>query len=161
MQIAKDCAVAIEYTLTDDEGKVIDTSTGRSPLWYLHGHENIVPGLEKALTGKSEGDKLKVSVPPEEGYGTYDESRTFEVPRSELPPTIQPEKGMELTMHGPGGHGVPVVVLKVKLNSVILDGNHPLAGKTLHFEVEVASVRKAKKEELSHGHVHGPGGHHH
>lgn len=161
MQIAKDAVVSLEYTLKDESGKVLDTSTGRSPLLYLHGHDNIVPGLEKALTGKSVGDSLDVVVAPEEGYGVYDESRTFEVPRSELPANIQPQKGMELTMRGPNGHSVPVTILKVKLNTVVMDGNHPLAGKSLHFHVQVTGVRKAKKEELTHGHAHAPGGHHH
>ncbi len=161
MQIAKDSVVSIEYTLTDDNGAILDQSAGRGPLWYLHGHENIVPGLEKALGGKSVGDKLTVSVPPEDGYGAYDETQTFEVPRSELPATIQPQKGMELTMRSPNGHSVPVTILKVKPSSVVMDGNHPLAGKTLHFAVEVSGVRKATKEELAHGHVHAPGGHHH
>jgi FKBP-type peptidyl-prolyl cis-trans isomerase SlyD len=148
MQIAKDFVVSIEYTLTDDDGNVIDQSAGNGPLSYVHGHDQIVPGLEKALTGKRVGDKLSVSVPPEEGYGAYDEELVFEVPRSELPPSIQPVKGMDLSMSGPDGNPVPVTIIKVKLNSVTLDGNHPLAGKTLHFAVDVSGVRKATPEDL-------------
>jgi len=161
MQITKDAVASIEYTLTDESGKVLDTSTGRGPLLYLHGHDNIVPGLEKALEGKSVGDKLEVVVPPERGYGVYDDTRTFEVPRSELPANIQPQKGMELSMRGPNGQSVPVTIVKVKISTVVMDGNHPLAGKSLHFAVEVTEVRKAKKEELTHGHAHAAGGHGH
>lgn len=161
MQIAKNAVAALQYTLTDEAGTVLDTSEGRGPLYYLHGHGNLVPGLEKALEGKAAGDKLDVVLSPEEGYGAYDETKTIEVPKSEIPADIQLQKGLQLTMSGPGGHSVPVTVLKVKLNTVLLDGNHPLAGKSLHFQVEVTEVRKAKKEELTHGHAHGPGGHHH
>jgi len=161
MQIAKDSVVAMTYILKDDDGKVIDTNVGKQAMFYLHGHGNVVPGLEKALLGKSAGDEITVSVPPEEGYGQYDETRTFEVPKSELGPQVTPQKGMLLTMRGPNGMAVPVTVLKVKLNSVIMDGNHQLAGKSLHFSVKVDKVRKAKKDELAHGHAHGPGGHGH
>jgi len=161
MKITRDTVAAITYTLKDDEGKTIDTNVGRSPLFYLHGHGNLVVGLEKKLEGLGEGDRVETVVSPEEGYGNYDESRTFEVPKSELGPNVNPQKGMQLTMRGPGGRALPVTVLKVKLQSVVLDGNHQLAGKNLHFDVTVDSVRKAKKEELAHGHAHGPGGHGH
>ncbi len=161
MKIAKDVVAAITYTLKDDDGKTIDTNVGRDALYYLHGHGNLVPGLEKQLEGKGAGESVETVVSPEEGYGNYDESRTFEVPKSELGPNVQPQKGMMLTMRGPNGMAVPVTVLKVKLQSVILDGNHQLAGKNLHFSVTVENVRKAKKEELTHGHAHGPGGHGH
>lgn len=161
MEIAKDSVVAMTYTLKDDDGKVLDTNVGKSPLHYLHGHGNIVPGLEAALVGKSAGDTVEVTVEAKDGYGEYDESRTFEVPKSELGPNVTPQKGMVLTMRGPNGVSVPVTVLKVKLRTVVMDGNHQLAGKNLHFEVEVNSVRKAKKDELAHGHAHGPGGHGH
>ena len=161
MEIAKDRVVAMTYTLKDDAGKVLDSNVGQAPMVYLHGHGNIVPGLERALAGKTVGDKVEVVVAPEDGYGTYDESRQFEVPKSELGPNVTPQKGMVLTMRGAGGMAVPVTVLKVKLRTVVMDGNHQLAGKNLHFSVEVNSVRKAKKDELAHGHAHGPGGHGH
>jgi FKBP-type peptidyl-prolyl cis-trans isomerase SlyD len=161
MEIEKDRVVAINYTLTDDEGKVLDTNQGKTSLYYLHGHGNLVPGLEKALVGKSAGDKVSTKVPPEDGYGEYDASRQFEVPKGELGPQVTPQKGMVLSMRGPNGMAVPVTVLKVKLRTVVMDGNHQLAGKNLNFEVDVVSVRKAKKEELAHGHAHGPGSHGH
>ncbi len=161
MKITKDAVAAITYTLKDDDGKTIDTNVGQDALFYLHGHGNLVPGLEKHLEGKSAGDSIETVVSPEEGYGAYDETRTFEVPKSELGPNVTPQKGMVLTMRGPNGMAVPVTVLKVKLQSVLLDGNHRLAGKNLHFSVSVQSVRKAKKEELAHGHAHGPSGHGH
>lgn len=161
MKIAKDVVAGITYTLRDDEGKVLDTNQSKDPMSYLHGHGNLVPGLEKALLGKTVGDSIEVVVAPEEGYGQYDDTRIFEVPKEELGPQVSPQKGMVLTMRGPGGMAVPVTVLKVKLRSVVLDGNHQLSGKNLHFAVTINSVRKAKKEELSHGHAHGPGGHGH
>lgn len=161
MEIAKDRVAAITYTLTDDDGKVLDTNRGKTPLYYLHGHGNLVPGLERALLGKSSGDTIETVVAPEDGYGVYDESRQFEVPKTELAPNVNPQKGMVLTMRGPNGVSVPVTVLKVKLRSVLMDGNHRLSGKNLHFSVEVKSVRKATKEELAHGHAHGPTGHGH
>lgn len=161
MKIAKDAVVGMIYTLRNDEGKVIDTNEGKPPMYYLHGHGNIVPGLERALEGKSAGDSIEVSVPASAGYGQYDETRTFEVPKSELGPNVRPQKGMILTMRGPDGMAMPVTVLKVKLNSVVMDGNHQLAGKDLHFAVKIQQVRRAKKEELAHGHAHGPAGHAH
>jgi len=161
MIIKPNAVAAIIYTLKDDEGKTIDTNVGRSPLYYLHGHGNLVPGLEKELEGKAKGDSVQTVVSPEQGYGTYDETRTFEVPKAELGPNINPQKGMVLSMRGPNGGAIPVTVLKVKLNSVVLDGNHELAGKNLHFSVTIEEVRKATKEELTHGHAHGPTGHGH
>jgi FKBP-type peptidyl-prolyl cis-trans isomerase SlyD len=161
MEIAKDRVAAITYTLKDDDGKVLDTNRGKTPLFYRHGYGNLVPGLERELLGKSVGDTIETVIAPEDGYGAYDETRQFEVPKTELGPNVTPQKGMVLTMRGPGGTAVPVTVLKVKLRTVLMDGNHRLAGKNLHFTVEVNSVRKAKKEELAHGHAHGPGGHGH
>jgi FKBP-type peptidyl-prolyl cis-trans isomerase SlyD len=161
MIISHDAVAVITYTLKDDEGKTIDTNVGQSPLHYLHGHGNLVPGLEKELEGKSAGDRIQITVAPEQGYGQYDAARSFEIPKTELGPNINPQKGMILSMRGPNGVAMPVTILKVKLNTVVLDGNHQLAGKNLHFDVTVQSVRKAKKEELAHGHAHGPGGHGH
>ncbi len=161
MEIEKDRVVAIEYVLRDDDGNVLDRSKSSGPLHYLHGHGNIIPGLERVLRGKVAGDEFEATIEPQDGYGEYDATRTFEIPKSELGPEVVPQKGMVLTMTGPGGVQVPVTVLKVKLNSVVLDGNHTLAGKRLHFTGKVAHVRQAKKEELSHKHAHVPGQHHH
>jgi FKBP-type peptidyl-prolyl cis-trans isomerase SlyD len=161
MDVQANRVVAIDYTLKGDDGQVIDSSDGREPLYYLHGHQNIVEGLEKALEGKNVGDFVEVSVPPEQGYGTRDESRVFEVPKTSLPEDLTPTKGMVLHMSSPDGGRLPVTVTKVKLKSIEVDANHELADKTLHFSVTIKEVRKATKDEMTHGHAHGPGGHHH
>lgn len=159
--IKNDCAVAMHYVLRDDDGNVIDQSPEGEPLWYLHGHENIVPGLESALTGAAVGDQKNVTVSPEEGYGVREEEMVLTVPRDQLPPELEPEVGMELGMETPEGHHMAVRIAEVHADHVILDANHELADVTLHFEVRIDAVRDASAEELEHGHVHGPGGHHH
>jgi FKBP-type peptidyl-prolyl cis-trans isomerase SlyD len=161
MKIERDRVVAIDYTLRGDDGEVIESSEQHAPLYYLHGHDNIVPGLEDELDGKQEGDSLEVAVPPERGYGAWDEKNVFDVPKNQLPPDVTPQKGMDLHMTTNDGRRRAVRIKAVRINSVLVDGNHDLAGKTLHFKVTVRSVRKATKDELSHGHAHGPGGHHH
>lgn len=160
MQIARNKVVSIHYTLRDEQGTVIDSSSGRGPLAYLHGKGNIIPGLEQALAGKGAGDKLDVTVAPEQGYGARDERLVQIIPRSRLPAGTELRSGMQLRTNGPRGPRV-VTVMKVERDFVTVDGNHPLAGRTLHFSVEVAEVRKATHEEVAHGHVHGPGGHQH
>lgn len=161
MRIENDTVVSIDYTLKNDQGEVLDTSEGHGPLHYLHGHGNIVEGLESALGGRSVGDSLDVTVPPELGYGTHSDELVFDVPREQLPKDVTPHKGMELSMTSDDGHTVPVRIRSVKPTSVQMDANHELAGVTLHFHVAVRDVRKATEEELQHGHAHGPGGHHH
>jgi FKBP-type peptidyl-prolyl cis-trans isomerase SlyD len=160
VQIARNKVVAIHYTLRDEQGAVIDSSSDRGPLAYLHGKGNIIPGLENALAGKSAGDKLDVTVAPEQAYGLRDERLVQIIPRSRFPVGTELVAGMKLRTDGRQGPRV-VTVMKVERDFVTVDGNHPLAGRTLHFSVEVAEVRKATHEEVSHGHVHGPGGHHH
>jgi FKBP-type peptidyl-prolyl cis-trans isomerase SlyD len=152
--------VSIHYTLKADSGQVIDSSAGGEPLAYLHGHGNLVPGLERELTGKNAGDRLQVKISPADGYGEYDPRLVQRVPRRTLKGVGNVRVGMRLhaqTDHGPK----PVTVTQISGDMVTLDGNHPLAGKNLHFDVEIAAVRAATEEELSHGHVHGAGGHHH
>ncbi len=161
MKITENCIVAIDYSLKAEDGSLIDTSEGDEPLYYLHGSGQIVPGLEGALLGKSEGDKLAVTVKPEEGYGPRRTDRVLTVPRSSLPEGETPEVGMQLEAVGRRGEHIVLWVTEVHDETVTLDGNHPLAGQTLYFDVEVKSVREATKEELSHGHAHGPDGHHH
>jgi FKBP-type peptidyl-prolyl cis-trans isomerase SlyD len=160
VQIARNRVVSIHYTLRDEQGAVIDSSSGRGPLAYLHGKGNIIPGLEQALDGKAAGDRIDVTVPPEQGYGSRDERLVQIVPRTRFAEGTNLSPGMQLRTSGARGPGV-VTVVKVERDFVTVDGNHPLAGRTLHFSVEVAEVRKATHEEISHGHVHGPGGHHH
>ena len=158
MQIGAKKAVSFHYSLRDDEGTVLDSSEGRPPLTYLHGEGNIVPGLERALEGKSAGDEVKATVPPEEGYGERDDDNIRNVPRRKLPEgKIEPGMRLRLqTNEGP----VPALVTAVSGDYVTVDANHPLAGMTLHFDVTVVEVRDATAEELEHGHVHGPGDHH-
>lgn len=160
MQIAERTVASFNYTLTNAAGEVIDSSEGRSPLAYLHGAGNIVPGLEKEMTGRKAGDRFEVVVQPEDGYGQPNPMLVQTVPREAFQGVDSIEVGMEFQAQTPQGP-LAVVVSKVDAEEVTVDGNHPLAGKTLHFAIEVTDVRDASVEELAHGHVHGPGGHHH
>lgn len=160
MSITRDSVVTIHYTLKDDTGAVIDSSASGEPLAYLHGHGNIVPGLERELTGRNAGDKVSVRVPPADGYGEYDKNLLQSVPRSALRGIKDVQPGMHLhaqTEEGPR----TVTVTHVTDNMVTLDGNHPLAGKHLNFDIQIEDVRQATDEELAHGHIHGPHGHGH
>ncbi len=160
MNISENCVASIHYTLTDGEGKVIDTSEGQEPLAYLHGAGNIIPGLEKALLGKTVGDKFNVSIPAAEAYGVRDDSMVQELPSNMFSGIENIEVGMEF--HAETEQGLQVVtVTKVEGDNVTIDGNHPLAGVDLNFDVEVADIRAASAEEMEHGHAHGAGGHHH
>ena len=161
MQIAQDKVVLIHYTLTDDGGKVLDSSSGGDPLAYLHGQGNIIPGLEKALEGRQAGDKLDVKVAPAEGYGERDDQLVQQVPRRAFGGVQNVQPGMQFHAQSAQGQMRVVTVTHVQGDMVTVDGNHPLAGEVLVFDVEVAEVRDATGEELEHGHVHGPGGHHH
>jgi FKBP-type peptidyl-prolyl cis-trans isomerase SlyD len=160
MLIAQDKVVLIHYTLTDDAGKVLDSSASGEPLAYLHGQGNIIRGLEQALAGKQAGDKLNVRVEPAEGYGERDDKLVQQVPRRQFGGAkVQP--GMQFHAQTAGGHPRVVTVTRIQGDMVTVDANHPLAGEVLNFDVEVTDVRDATAEELAHGHVHGPGGHHH
>ena len=159
MTITRDSVVTIHYTLKDDQGAVIDSSASGEPLAYLHGHGNIVPGLERELTGRNAGDKLSVSVGPPEGYGEYDKELVQSVPRRALRGIKDVQPGMHLHAQTEAGTRT-VTVTRVQGDMVTLDANHPLAGKNLNFDIQIEDVRQATAEELSHGHVHGPGGHH-
>jgi len=161
MQIDQDKVVLIHYTLTNDKGEVIDSSSGGEPLAYLHGQGNIIPGLEKALEGKQAGDKLDVKVAPADGYGERDDQLVQQVPRRAFSGVQNVQPGMQFHAQTSGGNTRVVTVTRVAGDMVTVDGNHPLAGENLSFAVEVTEVRDATEEELSHGHVHGPGGHHH
>ncbi len=161
MKIEKGNVVGIDYSLHLGDGQVVDRSDPGDPLTYLHGEGQIVPGLESALEGLAVGDTKQVVVAPAEGYGDHDPRGVQEVPRTAFPPDFQPEVGMELTAQGPQGEPVPFSIREVKLESVVIDLNHPLAGKTLHFDVTVREVRPATDEEKEHGHAHGAHGHDH
>jgi len=160
MQIEKHAVVTLAYTLKDANDRIIDQSDDGS-FCYLHGASNIIPGLENALTGKAAGDELTVSVPPEEGYGVHDAGKTQAVPREMFPVEEEIVAGMQFHAQGPDGHQLVVTVVKVEDDRVTVDGNHPLAGVQLNFDVKVLEVREATGEEITHGHVHGPDGHHH
>ena len=157
--VGPDQVVSIEYHLTDEQGNLIDTSDGGEPLVYLHGHGQIIPGLEKALEGKPEGHKAKVVIPPADGYGESDPELVFTEPKSTF--EFEVEVGQILEASDEEGETYEYQVIGVDDEGIKLDGNHPLAGKTLTFDVTVVSVRPASATELSHGHVHGDGGHHH
>jgi len=160
MEIAKDTVVSIDYRLHLGDGNIVDESDEGEPLVYLHGYEEIVPGLEKALEGKKAGDSLKVTVAPEDAYGQYDKDGVEEVPREDFPPDMELEAGGIVTATDEEGDDVDFLVKEVREKTVVVDFNHPLAGKTLHFEVTVREVRKATPEELEHGHAHAPGHEH-
>ena len=160
MQITQDSVVLIHYTLTDDSGKTIDSSAGGEPLAYLHGNGNLIPGLEKALEGKQSGDQVNVKIAPAEGYGEYDKELVQRVPKRALKGIGNVYVGMQLQAQSEHGARA-VTVTQVAGDMVTIDGNHPLAGQNLNFDVKIEDVRAASEEELAHGHVHGPGGHHH
>lgn len=159
MEIADRRAVTITYTLRDDADKVLESSEGRDPLTYLHGVGNVVPGLEKALTGKKTGDVVKVSLTPTEAYGARDEKRVRNVPLRKLP-EAKVRAGQRYRVQTERGP-IMVLVTAVKGDYATVDMNHPFAGMNLHFDVTVVGVREATAEEMEHGHVHEPGGHHH
>ncbi|MBN1246104.1 MAG: peptidylprolyl isomerase [Anaerolineae bacterium] len=153
MKISDGKAVQIDYTLTNDAGKVLDTSEGRQPLAYLHGAGNIIPGLEKALAGKEAGDTLSVSIPPAEGYGERSEAMVMTADLAQFPNPQQVQVGARFHVQTDKGVHLATVT-EVTAAKAVLDLNHPLAGETLHFDVEVVGVKEATEEERSHGHVH-------
>ena len=154
MDISEKCVVAFHYTLTNDSGETLDSSDGREPLKYLHGAQNIVPGLEKALAGKKAGDELKVEVQPDDGYGDVNPEMVQKVPRAAFEGVDKIEPGMQFQAQGPAGQVQLITVKEVSGDEVTIDGNHPLAGETLHFEVKIEDVRAATEEEIAHGHAH-------
>ncbi len=157
--IGRDHVVSIDYRLTDEQGELIDTSDGAEPLVYLHGHGQIIPGLEAALDGKPQGHKDRVVIPPADGYGESDPELIFTEPKDSF--EFEVEVGQLLEARDEDGESYEYNVVAVDAKGVTLDGNHPLAGKTLTFDITVVDVRPATEEELAHGHVHGEGGHHH
>ncbi|MFP8967497.1 FKBP-type peptidyl-prolyl cis-trans isomerase [Pokkaliibacter sp. CJK22405] len=160
MQISKNAVVSMHYTLRNDAGDELDSSVGGQPLDYIHGNGNLIPGLEEQLEGRQAGEKLTATVPAEKAYGPRQDQLVQQVPRSAFGDIEQIEPGMRF--HAETEHGPHVVlVVDVDDENVTVDGNHPLAGETLHFEVDIQTVREATESELAHGHVHGPDGEHH
>ncbi|MBK6774947.1 MAG: peptidylprolyl isomerase [Flavobacteriales bacterium] len=156
MRVKNNSVVSFHYTLSDADGKLLDTSAGNEAFAYLQGAHMIVPGLEQQMEGRAVGDKFKAVVEPAHGYGEFDAALLQRVPIDKFGDQ-KVHEGMQFQA---GGHGV-FTVKEVADGKVLLDGNHALAGVTLHFDVEITEVRDATADELSHGHVHGPGGHHH
>ena len=159
MQIAPQAVVTIHYTLTDELGVTLDASTPDQPLVYLHGAGNLIAGLERELLGRRAGDRFAATIAPEEAYGERVADMIQQVPRDLFGEDQEVEVGMRFSGNTPQGP-ITVVVAAIDGDQVTLDGNHPMAGKTLHFDVTVAAVRPATAQELLHGHVHGPGCHH-
>lgn len=153
--------VSIEYVLLDESGNELDRSPEGEPLVYLHGARGIVPGLEEALAGKSAGDRVEVRVPPEKGYGPKRKIKPQEVLRSRFPAEANVVKGARFVTEGPEGRPMPIWVTKVQGRTIYVSPEHPLAGVTLCFDVNVRDVRDATDEEIAHGHAHGPHGHAH
>ena len=160
MQISDSKVVTLNYTLKDDDGNLIDQSQD-GQFVYLHGAQNIIPGLEIALTDKSKGDKVSVRIEPKEGYGEYSEKMIQNVDKAMFDAEQDLEVGQQFHAETPDGHMVTVTIKAVEENEITVDGNHPLAGVHLNFDVEIMDVRDASTEEVEHGHVHGPGGHQH
>jgi FKBP-type peptidyl-prolyl cis-trans isomerase SlyD len=159
--IADGHVVTIHYRLTLDDGSVADQSFGGEPMLYMHGAQNIVPGLERQLAGKKIGDKLDVVVPANEGYGEYDPAAEQTVPKSQFPANVELQVGMAFQTRGRNNQAMTVYVRTLKDDQVTITANHPLAGQRLNFAIEVLDVRRATADEKKHGHAHGPGGHHH
>lgn len=159
--VAKDMVVSFHYTLKNEKGDVLDSSSDGEPMAYLHGYHQIVPGLEAALLGKAAGAKFQVTVAPADGYGEREEEMVLSVPKKDwtLPDTVKAGEVIEL--QSPDGEVVPAIIVNISDEVVVLDANHPLAGESLYFDIQLMNVRAATKEELAHGHAHGPGGHHH
>jgi FKBP-type peptidyl-prolyl cis-trans isomerase SlyD len=158
-EVKDDTIVTLEYTLTID-GEVVDTSKGAQPIQFIQGQQQIIPGLEKELYGMAVGETKEVVVPPQEGYGDIDPENFAEVPRDQFPPQIPIQPGIQLELTDEQGERVGATIDSIEGDNVRLDFNHPLAGKELHFEVEVVDLRAATEEEIEHGHVHEDGHNH-
>ncbi|MEZ5505290.1 MAG: peptidylprolyl isomerase [Gammaproteobacteria bacterium] len=160
MNIAKDTVVQFHYTLKDDKGELIESTEGKDPMAYLHGHSNIIPGLEKALEGKAVGDSFTVTVEPQDGYGQRQENAMQRISLKHLQGARKWKPGMMAFVETDQGYRQVTVVKVGKFNADV-DTNHPLAGMTLVFDIQIADIREASEEEKAHGHAHGVGGHHH
>jgi len=153
--------VDLGYVLKNSKGETLDQTAPQEPFSYLHGTQQIVPGLENALVGLKTGDKKKVTVTPEEGYGDLDPELKMKVKRAQFPAGVDVKLGMQFETQTADGHGIVFTVEGINGDEISIDGNHPLAGETLHFDVEVFKIRDATDEEMEHGHAHGAHGHGH
>ncbi len=157
MTVADNCVVKIDYTLKNNQGQVLDSSSEKAPLAYIHGKGNLISGLEKELSGMKAGDRTEVVLQPSEAYGERQEGLVTSVPRTELAQIPELKEGIQLQAQTAQGVQV-LTVAEIKEDTVTLDANHPLAGEVLNFDVKVVEVREATEEEIAHGHVHGPDG---
>tara|TARA_R110002072_G_scaffold5527_10_gene35430 strand:- start:1439 stop:1918 length:480 start_codon:yes stop_codon:yes gene_type:complete len=154
VKIAQHQVVSIDYELKNDDGEVLDSSAGQEPLTYLHGTGGLIPGLEKALEGKAAEDELEVTIPPEEAYGEFNDSLVQKVTTAAFEGVEKVEPGMQFQAQGNNGELQRIMIVAVEGDDVTIDANHPLAGQTLHFSVQVRDVREATEEEKEHGHAH-------
>ncbi len=161
MAIGANKVVTVNYKLSDDEGNLIQKTNVDEPFVYLSGNNQILPKLEQEIDTMLIGGKKNIGLDASEAYGDYDDNAVQNVKRHEFPEGTDLEKGMEFMANTPEGKPIPFVIKDVKEDNIIIDFNHPLAGKNLNFDIELIDVRDATKEELEHGHVHGAGGHHH
>jgi FKBP-type peptidyl-prolyl cis-trans isomerase SlyD len=161
MSVKSNQVVSINFTVKDVEGNVLDSTGGDQPFLFLSGHSQILPKLEENIDQMLIGSKKEVTLSPDEAYGDYDDKAVQVVQRSEFPENTKLEEGMDFMAQTPEGNKIPFVIKDIKGDEVTIDFNHPLAGQTLKFEVELLDKREATQEELSHGHAHGGDGHHH
>lgn len=161
MPIKLNQVVTINFTLKDETGEVIDSTQGNQPFTFISGNNQILPKLEESIGGMLIGSKTNVKLDPIDAYGEYKEEAVQSVDRSEFPQDVELEEGMSFMAHTPEGRQVPLTIAGVEGDKVTVDFNHPLAGRTLEFDVELLDMRDATFEELQHGHAHGPDGHHH
>jgi FKBP-type peptidyl-prolyl cis-trans isomerase SlyD len=161
MSLAQNKVVTFNYTLKDDEGNILDSSGNATPFSFLSGNGQILPKLEEALDGMLLGTKKNVKINAADAYGEYNEGAVQQVNRSNFPQDAELQPGMQFVANSPEGNQMPFIIAEVKNDDITIDFNHPLAGKNLEFDVELLDIRDATSEEIAHGHVHGPGGHHH
>lgn len=154
MKIDNNCVVSLHYTLTNDEGVELDSSSGRDPLEYLHGGQGIIPGLEQELAGREIGDKFVVTIKPEDAYGLSSPDLISKVPREQFPQDQEIKPGTQFQAQNQNGETKVVTVTSVDEQTVTVDANHPLAGQVLHFDVSIENIREATEEEIAHGHPH-------
>ncbi|HEY5702192.1 MAG TPA: peptidylprolyl isomerase [Gammaproteobacteria bacterium] len=160
MQVTKHKVAVINYVLKDEQGNTIDQSTDGN-FAYIHGTQSIIPGLENVMEGKKAGDQVDVSISPGDAYGERQLENIQTVTRDMFPPDVELKIGMQFQAQSPQGQPLILTITSIEGNNVVVDGNHPLAGKQLNFNVEVVDVRDATEEEIEHGHVHGAGDNQH
>jgi FKBP-type peptidyl-prolyl cis-trans isomerase SlyD len=161
MSFEENKVVTINYTVKDKEGNVLDSTTKEHPYAFLSGQNQILPELENQLGQMLIGSKKQIVLTPEQGYGEYDEKAVRQVNRSDFPENVELKEGMRFVADTGDGRQLPFIITNIEENDIKIDFNHPYAGKTLEFDVELIDVREASDEELTHGHAHGPDGHHH